>query len=352
MSSTRHEKVYHATQGCQAATLSLTASRLRGLFWACQVENKKTAGFFVCLKRLSPDHKCLSGSLSMVVLCRLKGCRLIAFVLKPHSVDDAYPDVGKRAYSHTMTLALSSLAFVIRQCPGFLPGGLPGKLMQRIAQRLQASIALMGFGIIATLEGNGSRASQRLDTRTSRVARAIIAPFRKQARSQTLSRSRKTAEDLIVCMGQKKVSNLLVIGGDLLDQWQELGCQSQHQSRLGARGNRISMQLWLMQCLTDLCRDFARRRVPRLFEDARDFLDRSLSRCLKRGIGLQENQGRALLQFAEELQGNWIVGFQAGSQLIDHPRLTLHKAILIASQHFQFLDNGTIRSQFPQIRQI
>src|SRR5438067_4733043 len=93
MLSTRHEPVYHAAHGCQAAALSLTASRLCGLFWACQVENTKTAGFFVCLKCLSPDDRFLSGSLSMVVLCSLKGRRLIAFVLNPHGVDDAHPDV-------------------------------------------------------------------------------------------------------------------------------------------------------------------------------------------------------------------------------------------------------------------
>src|SRR5437762_6755966 len=45
MLSTRHEPVYHATHGCQAASLSLTAARLRGLFWACQVESPKNAGF-------------------------------------------------------------------------------------------------------------------------------------------------------------------------------------------------------------------------------------------------------------------------------------------------------------------
>src|SRR6266566_3106387 len=32
MLSTRHEPVYHATHGCQAASLSLTTARLRGLF--------------------------------------------------------------------------------------------------------------------------------------------------------------------------------------------------------------------------------------------------------------------------------------------------------------------------------
>jgi len=49
MSSTRHEKVYHAARCCQAASLPLTASRLRGPKWACQVE--KNGGFFVRLAR-------------------------------------------------------------------------------------------------------------------------------------------------------------------------------------------------------------------------------------------------------------------------------------------------------------
>src|SRR6266487_4095251 len=149
MSSTRHEKVYHAAHRCQAASLSLAASGLCSLKWACRVENQKTAGFFVRLDRRSLDHRFLGSSARMMVLCRLKGCRLIAFVLKPHRVDDAYPDISQRAYRHTMTLALNSFAFVIQQCPRFLFGGLPGKLMQRVAQRLQAGIALMGFGIIA-----------------------------------------------------------------------------------------------------------------------------------------------------------------------------------------------------------
>ena len=59
MLSTRHEPVYHAAHGCQAAWLSLTASRLRGLFWACQVESQKTAGFFACLARPAEASKLL-----------------------------------------------------------------------------------------------------------------------------------------------------------------------------------------------------------------------------------------------------------------------------------------------------
>jgi hypothetical protein len=69
MSSTRHEEVYHAAHRCQAASLSLTASRGRGRKWACQVENKKTAGFFVRLDRWSLDHRFLGSSARMMVLC-------------------------------------------------------------------------------------------------------------------------------------------------------------------------------------------------------------------------------------------------------------------------------------------
>ncbi len=50
MHSTWHEGVYHATQGCQAASLSLTALSLRGLKRACQVESQKNAGFLARLE--------------------------------------------------------------------------------------------------------------------------------------------------------------------------------------------------------------------------------------------------------------------------------------------------------------
>ncbi len=87
MSSTRHEKVYHAARCCQAASLPLTASRLRGLKWTCQVENKKIAGFFVRLERKQHGQRLLGNSASMQLLCSLKGGRLIACVLMPHRVD-------------------------------------------------------------------------------------------------------------------------------------------------------------------------------------------------------------------------------------------------------------------------
>src|SRR2546429_7999917 len=56
MPSTRYEGVYHAAYGCQAASLSLTAVRLRGLKGTYRVESKKTAGFFARLVRKKPDQ--------------------------------------------------------------------------------------------------------------------------------------------------------------------------------------------------------------------------------------------------------------------------------------------------------
>ena len=57
MSSTWHEPVYHAAHGCQAAALSLTAIRLRGLFWACQVESQKMEGFWLLLSVISTSWR-------------------------------------------------------------------------------------------------------------------------------------------------------------------------------------------------------------------------------------------------------------------------------------------------------
>ena len=50
MSSTKHKAGARAAHGCQAAALSLTATRLRGLKWACQVESQKNGGFLALVE--------------------------------------------------------------------------------------------------------------------------------------------------------------------------------------------------------------------------------------------------------------------------------------------------------------
>src|SRR5947209_13166672 len=98
MSSTGHEPVYHAAHARQAASLSLTAARLRGLFWACPVESQKNAGFLARVGRDQHDLEPLSGFGCMLLLRLLKGGGLITLVMDPHGEDDPDPHIGKRTY--------------------------------------------------------------------------------------------------------------------------------------------------------------------------------------------------------------------------------------------------------------
>src|SRR5437588_8059847 len=143
MPSTRYEGVYHAASGCQAASLSLTAARLRGLKWPYRVESKKTAGFFARLELKQPDQSLLGRSACMLPLCGLKGDRLITAMMDPHGEDDPDPHIGQCSHGDRMTFAFRALALVILPGPRFTLRGLPGKLVQRIAQRFDAAQATM-----------------------------------------------------------------------------------------------------------------------------------------------------------------------------------------------------------------
>src|SRR5438067_2008020 len=113
MTSTRHEPVYHAAHSCQAAALSLTAACVRGLFWACQVESQKNAGFLAHGERDQYDLEPLSGFACMLLLGLLKGGRLIALMMQPHGEDDPDPHIGQCSYCHRMAFAFRSFAFII-----------------------------------------------------------------------------------------------------------------------------------------------------------------------------------------------------------------------------------------------
>jgi hypothetical protein len=110
MASTGHEPVYHAAHSCQAASLSLTTVRLRGLFWACPVEGQKNAGFLALVDGDQYELGLLGRWACMLLLRVLKGGRLIGAVTKPDRKDDSDPPIGKRTYRHGMALAFCSLA--------------------------------------------------------------------------------------------------------------------------------------------------------------------------------------------------------------------------------------------------
>src|SRR6266487_7127066 len=113
MPSSWHEGVYHAASGCQAASLSLTASRLRGFFGACQGESKKTAGVLAQETRAQHDQRQLSSPACMLLLCLLKHGGLRAGPPLPHAVDDPHPDVCQGSHRHTVGFALSAFASII-----------------------------------------------------------------------------------------------------------------------------------------------------------------------------------------------------------------------------------------------
>ena len=309
MSSTKHEPVYHAAHGCQAAALSETSTRLRGLFWACQVESPKNGGFLALIERDQHELEPLRRSANMLVLRVLKGGRLIALVMQPHGKDDPDPHIGKRAHGDRVAFAFGSLALVIGFGPRFTVYRLPGKLVQGIAQRFDTAHAPMRFGVHPALKQHGRGSSHCLQTAGILGACAIIADFGKPPRGQAFACTRQARKELVILMRQKKGANLLIILSNLLNQRQQLTRQHQHQSRFGACGDGISLHMWLVQPLENRGGDRSRIGMLRSSEDLFDLLSRSGHRGLWRGGGLQEQQGALLLQFRKQFQGHRVVGY-------------------------------------------
>ncbi len=164
--------------------------------------------------------------------------------------------------------------------------------------------------------------------------------------------TRQAGKELVVRMGQKKGSNLLVILSDLLQQRQQLTNQGQHQTRLGTDGDRVSLQLWLLQLLDDVQSSLAGLGMLGLLEHLVDLLNRSCCRLLRSGVGLQEQQRAWLVQFAKKIQDHRIIRFETGSELIDQACLHLDQGILIAREQFQFGHWLAIWSQPVQIGQV
>src|SRR5258708_23381064 len=179
-----HEQVYHATPWRQAASLSLTPQRLRGKKKPCPPEGKKERGLslFCQSKRSKRAWEIASNAPGMCALSGLKGFRLIARLANPHAVHNPNPDISQGAQSHAVGFAFRQFALIIRSGQRFRERRLPGELVQIIAPRFHTGKAFVRPGIIAALVGDGSRASQHLDTAGIGVPRAIIAPFEPRRR--------------------------------------------------------------------------------------------------------------------------------------------------------------------------
>jgi len=283
---------------------------------------------------------------------RFKGRGLIAGLVHPHGIDDAHPDVSQGAQRHTVGFALRPFALVIRQRPGFLLRRLPGKLVQGVAQGFQAGEAFMRFGVIAAFIGHGRGSGQGLDRVGIGIAATIITPFGQQTWSQAFASPRQRTPQFLIVMPQKKGADGLVIASDLLDHDQQLLDQRQHQARLGTHDDLACHQLGTVQFRNDLGSHPPRVGMFACAQGGRDLLKRGSQRGLRRGIGLQKQQGGALLQFGKQLQGRRVVLLEAGCQLVHQARLRLDQRILIAGERLQLLHRVAIRGQAAQFRQV
>ena len=283
---------------------------------------------------------------------RFKRGGLRAGLVHPHAIDDAHPDVGQGADRHTMGLAFGTFAPIIVQCPAFLPCRLPGKLVQGVAQRFHAGEAFVRFSVIAALERDWCGPGQRLDTAGIRGATAILAPFGKPPRGQALAGTRQRTPELVVLLRQKKGADLLLVGGDIRDDHQQLLDQREHQVLLGAHDDLLGDQLGAMQLLKDLGGSPPRVGMLARAQRRADLCKRGCLSRLGRGVRLQKHEGAALLQLGKQVQSGRVVLLEAGGQLVDQALLRLDQCILIAGERFQLGHGGTIWLQAAQLGQV
>jgi hypothetical protein len=344
--SSEHEEVYHAASRRQAASLSLTAGRLHDLVKACSVEGKKTGRF------ASQRRGLLSGSGSMSKPSLIKRRSLIGALGDPESRENAQPHVGECPNGDRMTFAFFPFSLIVVQCPRFAPGRLPSKQVEGIAQGFQTGRAAVSFLVVATLVEDGSCASQCLKASSVLIARRIISQFCQQPGSQSFSGSGQALKNRMVLVGQKKGLDVLVIGCNLLSQRQQLPDQNQHQARLGAHSYGISRQLWLVQGLIDFGSNLFGRGMTSLLECLDDLLLRGSLCGPRSGEGLQKEQRRALLQLAEQVQSDGIVGYASGDELIDQAGLQVNEPVLITGECLEFGNLGRVWFQLAQVGQL
>ena len=99
-------------------------------------------------------------------------------------------------------------------------------------------------------------------------------------------------------MRLKQASNLFVISGQLVQQQQKLLDQCQHQTGLGPRGDRISLQRWLMELLPDTLADTSQAPMLCLLEEQGNILQRGLLGSLRGRVGLEKGKSGRLLKQA------------------------------------------------------
>jgi hypothetical protein len=272
----------------------------------------------------------------------LKDLRLIGLLRLPNGVAHARPNIGQGSDRDGMALALGSLALLLLLRPGFLMGTLPGKLVPGIAPGLAAAQPRLRCLVRPALQEDWRGASQGLQAARTGIPAAILAQFGQQSRSKTRSSPWQSLEELAVGVTQKKALDLLVVGGTLLEQRFHLVEQGQHQPRCGACRDLIGVQTSQREGLDDLLCFLFGPRISGPLEQRSQVLHRGGASCLHSRRGTQEGERPGVLQLAEHFEGDRVIGFEAGRELVDQAGLHLDQRVLVAGQGFELLDRLTV----------
>ena len=91
-------------------------------------------------------------------------------------------------------------------------------------------------------------------------------------------------------MREKKGGDLLIVGGDLLTQWEQLTHKRLHEAGLCPRGDGIGGKLRLLQQVPNVVSHFGRSGMMGRFEHSGHFLNGGRQSSLGSSIGLQKDQ--------------------------------------------------------------
>jgi hypothetical protein len=286
-----HDSVYHTTSRSQAAALFLTPLRLHDPKMACPIEGQKTGWCFASQEddrvHVKPRGWVLSRLGGVKLLGHFENRGLIVLLLTPEGKDDPHPHVGAGPEGHRVTFAFGALTLVVIPGPRFRLRALSGKLLQRIAQGLDASVASMGFGILAAFTQHRRSPGQRLQTPGVLLARSVIPDFSQQPLRKPFSSTGKAAENTVGSVDQKMVFDDLLVLGNAFNDRQQLLEQVRHETCLRARGDCVGLQVRSVQLLINLGCHFGRGAVRSFSQGGLQVFDRGRHGTLRSGISLQ-----------------------------------------------------------------
>lgn len=153
-------------------------------------------------------------------------------------------------------------------------------------------------------------------------------------------------------MSQKKAGNLLVILSNLLNPWQQLTHQDQHQTRFGSGHHGISLHMRLMQPFENLGSHDPQGGMSGLPEHVLALLDRRCHRFLGSGVGLQKQQGVLLLQLRTQFQSHGILRLEASREPTLQACLHVDQGVLITGEQFELGNLLAVWGQAVQISQV